>query len=106
MNRTAAVLMMSLFVAGVACAAERGTMRVVCSPHADRAQLDGLGADLVITAARRGSAIVSRHRVLDLRELDLAPAARPEDRCVAVVARIAQPGIPGGVYVVAARLAA
>ena len=108
MNRFA-VLMMSLYIAGAACAAERapGTMRVVtCAAGQSALTFASTDADLVIAAARRGSVIVSRHRVLDLREVALAPAARPEDRRVATVARIALPGVPGGVYAVAVQLAA
>lgn len=107
----AVTMVLALMVAGSVCASERreaGTMRVVsCAPAAAEAlqkQLAGLDADVAIAAARRGSVIVSRHPVLDQREVELAPAAHPKDRCVAAVARIAQPGVPGGVYVVAACL--
>lgn len=108
----AVAMVLALGIAGTVCAAERGpgTMRVVscapAAPEALRQQLAGLDADVAICAARRGSVIVSRHAILDQREVELAPAANRTDRCIATVARVAQPGVPGGVYAVAARLTA
>lgn len=111
MMRIAAVLVLSMWVTGALSAGERpaGTMRVVALPAAGAEELGermaNLDADIAVQPARRGSLIASRHRIMDLREVELAPTERPQDRCVAAVAHIAQPGVPGGVYVVAAQLA-
>lgn len=112
MIRTAAVMVLGMLVANQAHAAGRaeGTLRVVSftlpepGAQALTERMAALDADLAVLARHRGSVILSRHPITDLREVELSPAAPGEERCIAVVARVAMPGVPGGLYAVAAHL--
>ena len=58
-----------------------------------------------VVVKQQGNAILSKHPISDARSVELNPAGDGEERRVAVVAKIDQPGVPGGVYAVCVHIA-